>query len=65
MTTDIDDKQIIKAKRIFDDKPQSTDISTTVRLPLELRENIAAYCKRNRMTMNTFLLIASQDLLKK
>jgi len=51
-------------KRKFDSKPQPTDISTTVRLPLDLREEIANYCKQNRISMNTFLLLASKEFLK-
>jgi len=69
MTVDIKEKKEIETKenikRKFDSTPQPTDISTTVRLPIDLREEIAEYCKLNRISMNTFLLMASKEYLKK
>jgi predicted HicB family RNase H-like nuclease len=45
------------------DKVQPNDVSTTLRIPYKLREQVAIYCHENSITMNSFILEAIRKQL--
>ncbi len=66
MTVDIKEKmkeeKEIK-KRKFD-RTQTTDVTSTVRFPLELRQEIASYCTKHGISFNAFILMTTKSFLK-